>query len=97
MTASNVFHALGLHMHQPPGNLQLLIDANPWEAEQIIRCYERPARSARQYADVGLTYIGFSGFLLEQLPDPGVVDRYRHVIDNSGHARCLTAIRTMSS
>ncbi|MGB5736244.1 MAG: glycoside hydrolase family 57 [Thiohalocapsa sp.] len=81
MTASNVFHALGLHMHQPPGNLQLLIDANPWEAEQIIRCYERPARYARQYADVGHLHIGFSGILLEQLRDPGIVDRYRHVID----------------
>jgi len=78
---STIFHALGLHMHQPPGNLRLLIDANPWEAEQIIRCYERPLRYAAQYRDVARLHIGFSGVLLEQLMDPGVVDRYRHIVD----------------
>ena len=76
-----IFHALGLHMHQPPGNLRLLIDANPFEAEQIIRCYERPARYAATYADVGRLHIGFSGVLLEQLTDPDIVDRYRHLVD----------------
>lgn len=81
MLATNIFHALGLHMHQPPGNLALLIDANPWEAEQIIRCYERPTRYAQQYADVGHLHIGFSGILLEQFLDPDIVDRYRHIID----------------
>lgn len=81
MIETNVFHALGLHMHQPPGNLELLINANPWEAEQIIRCYERPARYAQQYADVGHLHIGFSGVLLEQLRDPDIIDRYRHIID----------------
>jgi hypothetical protein len=81
MLDTNIFHALGLHMHQPPGNLALLIEANPWEAEQIIRCYERPTRYARQYADVGHLHIGFSGILLEQFLDPDIVDRYRHIID----------------
>jgi len=33
MNPRNVFHALGLHMHQPPGNLELLIESNEWEAE----------------------------------------------------------------
>ena len=81
MTAMNVYHALGLHMHQPPGNLKLLIDANPEEAERIIRCYERPLRYALRYTDVGHLHIGFSGVLLEQLRDPAVVDRYRHIVD----------------
>jgi alpha-amylase/alpha-mannosidase (GH57 family) len=81
MLDTNFSHALGLHMHQPPGNLALLIEANPWEAEQIIRCYERPTRYARQYADVGHLHIGFSGILLEQFLDPDIVDRYRHIID----------------
>lgn len=81
MLETNVFHALGLHMHQPPGNLELLIDADPWEAEQIIRCYERPARYAHRYGDVGHLHIGFSGILLEQLRDPVIVDRYRHLLD----------------
>jgi 4-alpha-glucanotransferase len=81
MLDTNISHALGLHMHQPPGNLALLIEANPWEAEQIIRCYERPTRYAQQYADVGHLHIGFSGILLEQFQDPAIVDRYRHIID----------------
>lgn len=81
MTWSQISHALGLHMHQPPGNLRLLIDADPWEAEQIIRCYERPLRYAARAGDLGRLHIGFSGVLLEQLLDPLVVDRYRHILD----------------
>jgi alpha-amylase/alpha-mannosidase (GH57 family) len=81
MTRTDIHHALGLHMHQPPGNLRLLIDANPWEAEEIIRCYERVPRYALQYRDVARLHVGFSGVLLEQLLDPEIVDRYRHIVD----------------
>jgi len=77
----NVFHALGLHMHQPPGNLQLLIESNAWEAEQIIRCYERPTRYAQIYRDVGHLHVGFFGILLEQFRDPEMIDRYRRFVD----------------
>jgi len=78
---AEVYHALGLHMHQPPNNLRLLIDTNEWEAKQIILCYERPLRYANQYKDVARLNIGFSGILLEQFTDPYIVDRYRHIID----------------
>ncbi|MCG6941035.1 MAG: glycoside hydrolase family 57 [Thiohalocapsa sp.] len=61
--------------------MAVLIETNPWEAEQIIRCYERPTRYAQHYADVGHLHIGFSGILLEQFVDPAIVDRYRHIID----------------
>ena len=81
MSRSSIYHALGLHMHQPPGNLRLLIESNAWEAEQIIRAYERPVRYALQYRDVAHLHIGFSGVLLEQLLDPGIVDSYRHILD----------------
>ncbi|MCX8048584.1 MAG: glycoside hydrolase family 57 [Methylohalobius sp.] len=77
---AQIFHALGLHMHQPPGNLKLLLDSNPWEAEQIIRCYERAARYAHRYPD-GVLHVGFSGILLEQLQDPEIIDRYRPFVD----------------
>ena len=80
-TGMQIHHALGLHMHQPPGNLRLLIDTNPWEAEQIIRCYERVVRYAERYRDVARLHVGFSGVLLEQLLDPDIVDRYRHIVD----------------
>lgn len=81
MTRTTIHHALGLHMHQPPGNLRLLIEANPWDAEQIIRCYERPVRYASRYQDLAHLHIGFSGVLLEQLLDPDIIDRYRHILD----------------
>ncbi|WP_022949254.1 polysaccharide deacetylase family protein [Methylohalobius crimeensis] len=81
MRTGRIFHALGLHMHQPPGNLRLLIDSNPWETEQIIRCYDRVPRYAREYADVGRLHVGFSGVLLEQFRDPEMVDRYRRFVD----------------
>lgn len=77
---AKIFHALGLHMHQPPGNLKLLIDSNPWEAEQIIRCYERAARYAHRYPE-GCLHVGFSGILLEQLQDLKIIDRYRKFVD----------------
>jgi hypothetical protein len=53
----NILHAIGLHMHQPPGNLELLIDSNPGEAEQIIRCYERTARHAARFPDTAISSI----------------------------------------
>ncbi len=81
MYEQTISHALGLHMHQPPGNLKLLIEENSWEAEQIIRCYERAARYAHKYQEVGYLHVGFSGILLEQFLDPEIVDAYRHIID----------------
>ena len=77
----DVRHALGLHMHQPPGNLRLLLESNEWEATQIARCYERAVRYAHAYRDVARLHVGFSGILLEQMRDPDVVDRYRRLVD----------------
>jgi alpha-amylase/alpha-mannosidase (GH57 family) len=81
MSEPHIAHALGLHMHQPPGNLRLLLETNPWEAEQIVRCYERVPRYARRYRGLAHLHVGFSGVLLEQLRDPRVVDGYRHLVD----------------
>jgi alpha-amylase/alpha-mannosidase (GH57 family) len=78
---SSVFHLLGLHMHQPPDNLRLLIDSNEWEARQIMLCYDRPLKYARQYRDVARFSVGFSGILLEQLQDPCIVSRYSGIVD----------------
>jgi alpha-amylase/alpha-mannosidase (GH57 family) len=68
-------------MHQPPGNLELLINANEWEARQIMLCYERPLRYAERYRDVARFCVGFSGILLEQLLDPNIVARYSGIVD----------------
>jgi alpha-amylase/alpha-mannosidase (GH57 family) len=77
----SVYHLLGLHMHQPPGNLDLLIRANEWEARQIMLCYERPLRYAKRYEDVARFCVGFSGTLLEQFQNPEIVARYSGIID----------------
>jgi alpha-amylase/alpha-mannosidase (GH57 family) len=81
MIAEHSFHALGLHMHQPPGNLELLLESSPWEAEQIMRCYDRAARYALRYRDVAHLHVGFSGVLLEQFLDPAIIEGYRHILD----------------
>lgn len=79
--SKGIYHALGLHMHQPPGNLKLLIETNDWEARQIILCYERPLKYARAFPDVARINVGFSGILLEQLLDEEIQKRYAHIID----------------
>jgi 4-alpha-glucanotransferase len=81
MANAQLFHALGLHMHQPPDNLRLLMDRNSQEAEQIIRCYERVPRYARKFKEHARIHIAFSGILLEQLRAPKIVDSYRSIVD----------------
>jgi len=81
MTSDKIYYALGLHMHQPPENLKLLIESNEWEAQQIIRCYERAARYAHLYKDVAYFHVGFSGILLEQFTDKDIIDKYRKFVD----------------
>jgi alpha-amylase/alpha-mannosidase (GH57 family) len=76
-----IYYALGLHMHQPPGNLKLLIEANEWEAQQIIKCYERAARYAHKFKGVAYFHVGFSGILLEQFKNPEIIDKYRKFVD----------------
>ena len=76
-----IYHLLGLHMHQPPGNLQFLLDNYDWEARQIILCYDRPLKYAWRYRDVAHFCVGFSGTLLEQLQDPSIIERYAGVLD----------------
>ena len=76
-----VYFALGLHMHQPPDNLKLLVEHNEWEAQQIIRCYERAARYAHMYKDTTYFHVGFSGILLEQFKNREIVDKYRKFVD----------------
>ncbi|MBI3015627.1 MAG: polysaccharide deacetylase family protein [Candidatus Tectomicrobia bacterium] len=74
-------HILGFHMHQPPGNLELLAETNEWEARQIMLCYDRPLKYAWQYPDVARFCVGFSGILLEQLLDPQIIARYSGIVD----------------
>lgn len=78
---AELYHALGLHMHQPPGNLELLWRENEWEARQIMLCYQRPLKYAQRFAERGRFHVDFSGILIEQFLDPTVKGLYREVVD----------------
>jgi len=52
-----IFHAPGVHLHQPPGNVRLLLSAAEHEAAGIIRAYNRtgPARVLLDQVDKSTT------------------------------------------
>jgi alpha-amylase/alpha-mannosidase (GH57 family) len=79
---AEVYHALGLNMHQPLGNLLSLHNSNErWEARQILWCYDRPTRMIEGYEDVARLHMSFSGTLLKQLEDPGIRETFHDVVD----------------
>src|SRR5881296_1819930 len=79
---ADVYHALGLHMHQPLGNLIALHNSSErWEARQILWCYDRVTRMLEGYEDVARLHMSFSGTLLKKLEDPGVRQTFGDVVD----------------
>ncbi|HXW68598.1 MAG TPA: hypothetical protein VEJ88_03240 [Dissulfurispiraceae bacterium] len=77
-----VYHALGLNMHQPIGNLLALHNSDEkWEARQILWCYDRPVRMLQGYEDVAKLHISFSGTLLKQLEDPAIRETFADVVN----------------
>ena len=78
----DIYHALGLHMHQPLGNLLVLHNSEQrWEAKQILWSYDRPTRMLEGYEDVARLHMSFSGTLLKQLEDPGIRETFGDVVD----------------
>ena len=79
---TEVYHALGLNMHQPPGNLIALHNSpERWEAKQILWSYDRPVRMLEGYEDIANLHMSFSGTLLKQLEDPAVRETFHDVVD----------------
>jgi len=79
---AEIYHALGLNMHQPPGNLLALHNsAERWEARQILWCYDRVTRMIEGYEDVARLHMSFSGTLLKQFEDPGIRETFGDVVD----------------
>jgi len=69
-------------MHQPPGNLLSLHNSGePWEAKQILWCYDRVTRMLEGFEDIARLHVGFSGTLLKQLEDPAVRETFRDIAD----------------
>jgi alpha-amylase/alpha-mannosidase (GH57 family) len=82
MPVADIYHALGLNMHQPLGNLLALHNSNErWEARQILCCYDRVTRMLDGYEDLAGLHISFSGSLLKQLEDPAVRETFQDVVD----------------
>lgn len=79
---AEIYHALGLNIHQPLGNLIVLHNSNErWEAKQILWCHDRPTRMLEGYEDTGRLHISFSGTLLRQLEDPAIRETFHDVVD----------------
>ncbi len=79
---AEIYHALGLHFHQPLGNLIALHNSpEAWEARQILWCYDRPTRMLEGYEDVARLHLSFSGTLLKQLEDPGVRETFQDIVN----------------
>jgi alpha-amylase/alpha-mannosidase (GH57 family) len=74
-------HALVLNLHQPPGNLQDLLEHETWEAEEILFALDRMPRTLWGYEDVARVHLSLSGSLLETLSDPAFQQRVYGIID----------------
>ncbi len=76
-----VHHALVLNFHQPPGNLDELLEQQPWEAREILLAMDRMPRSLWGYEDLAHVHLSLSGSLLETLASPGFQERVYGTVD----------------
>jgi 4-alpha-glucanotransferase len=76
-----IHHALVLNLHQPAGNLQELLEHNPWETHEILYALDRIPRSLWGYEDVARVQVSLSGTLLETLTAPDFQTRMYGVVD----------------
>lgn len=74
-------HALVLNLHQPPNNLQELLNAGNWEATEILYALDRIPRSLWGQEDVARVHLSLSGTLLETLNDPAFQQRAYGTVD----------------
>jgi alpha-amylase/alpha-mannosidase (GH57 family) len=73
-------HALVLNLHQPPGNLEHLLEHATWEAKEILFALDRIPRSLWPHEDLGRVTLSLSGTLLETLSDPGFQARVYGIV-----------------
>ena len=59
----DIHHALVLNMHQPPGNLETLLETQEWEAKEILFAYDRMPRVLWDYQDIARVHLSLSGTL----------------------------------
>ena len=78
---ADVEFALVLSLHQPPGNLEHLLDAQEQEAREILWAIDRIPRSLWQYEDIARVHLSLSGSLLETLANPDFQRRVYGIVD----------------
>ncbi len=74
-------HALVLNLHQPPGNLEHLLDEQTWEAQEILFALDRMPRSLWGQEDLARVHLSVSGTLLETLSSPDFQARVYGIVD----------------
>ncbi|WP_462320952.1 glycoside hydrolase family 57 [Halochromatium sp.] len=74
-------HALVLNLHQPPGNLEHLLDEQTWEAKEILFALDRMPRSLWGQEDLARVHLSVSGTLLETLSNPDFQARVYGIVD----------------
>jgi len=74
-------HALVLNLHQPPGNLEHLLDEQTWEAKEILFALDRMPRSLWGQEDLARVHLSLSGTLLETLSSPDFQARVYGIVD----------------
>lgn len=75
-----VFHALTLNFHQPPGNLEHLLDTDEWAAKELLWAIDRMPRALWDYEGIAKVHLNLSGTLLETLSDPSFQERVHGIV-----------------
>ncbi len=75
-----IYHALVLNLHQPPGNLEHLLEYSEWEAKEILWALDRMPRSLWEYEDIARVHLSLSGTLLETLGSPEFQQRVYGIV-----------------
>jgi len=79
-----IFHALVLNLHQPPSNLDHLLETNPWEAREILEAMDRMPRALWGFEDIARVHLSLSGTLLESLVSPEFQERVYGLVKVGG-------------
>jgi hypothetical protein len=68
-------------MHQPPSNIDHLLETDEWAAKEILFAYDRMPRALWGYEDLARVNVIMSGTLLETLSHPDFQRRAYGIVD----------------
>ena len=79
--SDEIHHALVLNLHQPAGNLDELLTADPWQVREILYALDRIPRALWRHEDTARVHLSLSGTLLETLSAPSFQERVYGIVD----------------